>query len=334
MEGRIEAKIKVETKIKEKIHSAPDYMKRFYTSLSSKSYNTKERYVEIVIRFLLHIGNGKYPTLEQLKGVGIFEIEEYLTEISYIKKNGEIVELQPSTYCNIHSSISKFFSFLLKYEYIEKNPFDGGMVERPKLREKDVICLDKNEVTLVEKAIIDGVGNATSVSKQADWKYRDFLLFWLPVINGIRVGALSQINVDDINLEGKYIEVIEKGDRYRKIYFDDKAFKVINMWLVQRRMLLNGEKCDAFFISNRRKRITVRSIEMIIDKYVFAAIGKHLSPHKLRATFATNLYAAKRDIQLVSKALGHKTTAPVQKYVKMFDKDISNAVNMMSGIYE
>lgn len=334
MEGRIENKIKIESKLKEKIHTAPDYMRRFYTSLSTRSYNTKERYIEIVLRFLKHIGGGKYPTAEQLKAVGIFEIEEYLTEISYIKKNGETVEIQPSTYCNIQSGISKFFSFLLKYGYIEKNPFDGGMVERPKLREKDVVYLDKREVISVEKAILNGVGNSASVSKQADWEYRDFLLFWLPVINGIRVGALSQINVDDINLEGKYIEVIEKGDRYRKIYFDDKAFRVINLWLTQRRTLLNGQKCDAFFISNRRQRITVRAIENIVGKYVLAATGRHLSPHKLRATFATNLYASTRDIQLVSKALGHKTTAPVQKYVKVLDKDISNAVNLMSGVYE
>lgn len=334
MEGRIENKIKIEAKIKEKIHGAPEYMKRFYTYLSTKSYNTKERYIEIVIRFLMYIGDRKYPSVDQLKNVGIFEVEEYLTNINYFKRNGETVELQPSTYCTIQSSISKFFVFLLKYGYIEKNPFEGGMMERPKLREKDVICLDKKEVTMVEKAILDGVGNDTSVSKQKDWKYRDFLLFWLPVVNGIRVGALSQINTDDINLAEKYIEVIEKGDRYRKIYFDDKALRIMSLWLTQRRMLLNGKKCDALFISNRRERITVRSIENIIDKYVTTTIGRHISPHKLRATFATNLYANTRDIQLVSKALGHKTTAPVQKYVKMFDKDISNAVNMMSSIYE
>ena len=334
MRGRIESKIQIESKLKKKIDMAPEYMKRFHTSLSKKSHNTKKRYVEIVMRFLMYIGGGDYPSLETLKNIGIYEVEEYLTSINYYEKNGETVELQPSTYCNIQSGITKFFKFLLNYGYIEKNPLDGGILERPKLREKDVIYLDKSEVTKVEKSILDGVGNTLSVSKQKDWKYRDFLLFWLPVVNGIRVGALSQIDVGDINLAEKYIEVIEKGDRPRKIYFDEKAFRVINLWLTQRRKLLGDTKCDAFFISNRRTRITVRAIENLIGKYVLAATGRHISPHKLRATFATNLYSATRDIELVSKALGHKTTAPVQKYVKVLDNDISKAVNIMSSLYE
>ena len=334
MKGRIEAKFKIESKIKEKLTTAPEYLKRFFTSLSTKSYNTKKRYVEITIRFLMYIGNGEYPSIETIKHIGVYEVGEYLTSINYYEKKGEIVELEPSTYCNVQSGIEKFFKFLLNYGYIEKNPLEGGVLERPKLREKDVVYLDKSEVTKVEKAILDGVGNTVSVSKQKDWKYRDFLLFWLPVVNGIRVGALSQIDVGDINLAEKYIEVIEKGDRPRKIFFDEKAFRMINLWLTQRRKLLGNVKCDAFFISNRRSRITVRSIENLIEKYVFAAIGRRISPHKLRATFATNLYSETRDIELVSKALGHKTTAPVQKYVKVLDNDISKAVNIMSGLYE
>ena len=331
MSGRLENKIKTEQKILEKIAEYPDYMKRFYFSISMKTHNTKERYIENVIRFLNVYGEGKTVTLDMLNCVDSFVILKYISDISYYTKNGKAEELSSAAKaCNL-SCLSSFFRFLKTNSMIDKNPFDGGAIDRPKPQEKEIIFLTADEVREVEKAVLDGVGSSRSVSRQKNWKYRDFCLFWLPVVNGIRVGALSEININDIDFNDKSITVIEKGDKRTRIYFDDKAALYLKLWIEQRKEILAGHDTDALFISNQKSRITVMSIERLIEKYTEGAIGRHISPHKLRATFATNLYGKTRDIELTSKALHHKSTVPTQKYVKVFDQDVRNAVNI--GLY-
>lgn len=331
MQGRLENKIKSEQKIQRKIATMPEYIHRYYYSINLKAHKTKERYIEDVLRFISYYGNGNPVTLEMLDKIDSFTIQKYVSDISYYEKNGEITELSNATKaCNL-SALSSFFRFLVANSFIRKNPFDGGAIDRPKPQEKEVIYLDADEVKKVEKAILDGVGSNRAIARHQNWKYRDFCLFWLPVINGIRVGALSEINIEDIDFNDKSISVIEKGNRPTRIYFDDKAALYLRLWMQQRRANLGNNKTDALFISDRRERMTVLSIERQIVKYTEASIGRHISPHKLRATFATNLYRKTRDIELTSKALHHKSTAPTQKYVNVFDQDIRNAVNI--GLY-
>ena len=339
MSGRLENKIKTEQKITEKISTMPEYMKRYYFSIGMKTHNTKERYIEDIIRFLNYYGDEKTVTLEMLDKVDPYTIQKYISDISYYYKKGKLTELSASAKaCNL-SCLSSFFRFLKANNYIKNNPFDGGTIDRPKPQEKEIIYLNKDEVLNVEKAILDGVGSKRSVSRQRDWKYRDFCLFWLPIINGIRVGALSEIDVDDIVFNDRSFSVIEKGNVATRIYYDEKDALYLKLWIEQRKELMkgheydeNGNKINALFISNQRERITVMSIERLIKKYTEAAINRSISPHKLRSTFATNLYGKTRDIELTSKALHHKSTVPTQKYVKVFDQDVKNAINI--GLYD
>ena len=331
MKGRLENKVKTEQKIMNKLAGAQNYLERYYYSINLKTHKTKERYIENVLRFLNAYGNGSTVTIEMLNKVDSFVIQKYISDISYYYKNGKLTELSDSAKaCNL-SCLSTFFKFLATNGYIDRNPFDGGSIDRPKPQEKEVIYLNIDEVKKVEKAIIDGVGSSRAIARQQNWKYRDFCLFWLPVVNGIRVGALSEINVEDIDFNDRSIVVVEKGNRITRIYFDEKSSLYLRLWLEQRRRILGDKKCDALFISDRKERMTVSSIERVINKYTENGINRHISPHKLRATFATNLYHKTRDIELTSKALHHKSTAPTQKYVNVFNQDIKNAVNI--GLY-
>ena len=334
MEGRLEHKIKTEELIREKISHMPDYMNRYYLSLRSKEHTTKNRYITNVSRFLLHYNNGEYPTEDLLKKIDSFQIQVYMTEIQYYDMNGNIKEMKESTQCNIYSYLSSFFSFLARYGYIDRSPFDNNMIERPKIRENAVVFLTPEEVRKVEYTIMNGVGNQVSVSKQKRWKYRDLLLFRIPVINGLRVTALSEINVEDIDLVKRKIRVVEKGGIAKTVDFDHRTSQYIDMWLTERKKLLNGSSCNALFISNRRTRMTTTSIENVISKYTSACIeGKHITPHKLRATCGTNTYQQTKDIYLVSKVLGHKNTMPTKRYAAVFDEDITNAVNNVASLY-
>ena len=332
MKGRLEHKIKIENSIKEKIDEMPMYMSRYFYYINANTHNTKERYVETAIRFLNYLGNGKPVPTEKLEDIDSFAIQKYISDISYYEKNGEIKELSNASKANILSCLSVFMSFLCSNGYIQTNPLRDGTIKRPRPRRKDVIYLNPLEVKKVEKAILDGIGSGRSIARNEKWKYRNFCLFWLPVINGIRVGALSEINVEDIDFKDMSIQCIEKGEKPVSIYFDEKAAMYLRLWMEQRSRILNGEKSDALFISDRKGRLDVSSIEKIIIKYTEASIDRHISPHKLRATFATNLYRKTRDIELVSKACHHASTASTQPYVSVLDQDVRNAVNI--GLYQ
>ena len=333
MNGRLENKIKIETHIQENIKDTPLYLQKFYHSLNSKSHTTKLRYINNIKRFLLKVYNGKYPSEDELNNIDDYVIQIYMSEIEYYNTDGDIKELKENSKCIIYSSLAAFFRFLGKKDIIDNSPFSDGKIERPKINENQIVFLTPDEVRRVEAQIISGVGNSRSVSRQNDWKYRDLLLFRIPVINGLRVTALSEINVNDVDLETRSINVIDKGNISKTVAFDVKTANYLKIWIKEREKLLNGIEQDALFISNRRTRITTRSIERLIDKYTVCIEGKHITPHKLRNTCGTNTYQVKKDINLTSKILGHKTTAPTQRYVAVFDEDKVNAINEVAALY-
>lgn len=333
MEGRLENKIKIEKRIKRKISEMPEYMQRFYYSLGQKSHTTKNVYINNVVRFLLHKYN-EFPPIESLKTIEAFDIQMYISEIRYHNENGNITEIKEATQAGIYSSLSAFFTFLSK-TYQINNPFSGKMIERPSIPDKPIIYMTADEIKTVENQILNGgAGNKTARSKQENWKYRDILLFRIPLINGLRVTALSEINVDDVDFINKRIRVTEKRNVHKYVDFDNKTSEYIQIWLKQRRDLLKDKKETALFISNRRTRMTARAIEDVIKKYTEECLeGKHITPHGLRRTFGTHAYQQTGDIYLVAALLGHRSTEPTRRYAAIMETDKTAAVNKISHLY-
>lgn len=335
MRGRLEHKMRTEAFILDKISEMPEYIKKFYYSLNQKSHTTKIVYINNVIRFLQHVYGEKFPDIELLKGIESYDVQKYMSEIEYFDKDGDIHMLKEASQATIYSSLSAFFMFLNRAYRMGNNPFADKMIQRPTIPEKPVVYLSVDEVREVENQILNGVGNARSIGKQKNWKYRDLLLFRIPCVNGLRVNALCEINIDDIDFYNNKILVTEKRNITKTVDFDAKTANYLRIWLKDRETLL-GEAAKtekALFISNRKTRMTVRSIENVVEKYTECIEGKHITPHKLRSTFGTNLYQKEKDIYLVSKALGHKNTSPTRRYAAVFNTDITKAVNGMADLY-
>ena len=332
MTGRLENKIKTEALIQEKLKNYPDYLNEFYYSLSSKTHMTKLRYINNVLRFL----NWKFEDkatevgIDDIKYIAAFEIEKYINSINYINSGNEAKEMEGTSKAVILSSLSAFFDFMKANEYISKSPFDNKRIERPKQKTNDVVFLTPDEVNAVEQDIL-------SRPDTDQWKWRDLLLFRIPVVNGLRVTALSEINTGDIDFKNNAITVVEKGDIKKSVYVDDQTMKYIRCWFSRRRRILdrNGFKSDALFVSSSNQRITVRSIERLITKMTEKVVPeKHITPHKLRSTLGVNMYQATKDIYLVAEVLGHHSTEPTRRYTKVFNEDKKNAINMMAQIYK
>ncbi len=323
MQGRTEKQKRTEAKLKALLEELPAVYTRYYYSLATKSYTTKQYYIRNVLRFVT-VTFGKIVDEKELAGIDALGIQRYIETIKYIGGGREICA---DTLHGVLSSISSFCRFLRQSGVIAENPTE--LIDNPKKQPKEVICLTPAEITVIESRIINGVGTEHAVKLSEKWKDRDMLLFRLPLISGMRVGALSEINIEDINLKRGCVAVTEKENKNRTFYLDDVTMAYIRRYLAFRNAFSAcGER--AFFISNRGTRMSVRAIELTIKKYS-SGVNDKITPHKLRATYATLLYQQTHDIYKVSRALGHESTVPTQRYVHYDSTDEMENLRLMSS---
>lgn len=328
MYGRTVDKINADRKMRNKIESMPSFIEDYYYYLKEKTYMTQRVYMNNVIRFLTHYGKGDINsvTREDLANIDDIAIQRYMADIEIMDGS---VEMKADSKANIYSSINSFVTFLKRKGIVSSNPFDDGLITMPKYGENDIVYLEPYEYDIVKRNIMAGVGNAASIAKQKNWRYRDLLLFQIPIITGVRVTALTQISISDIDFEKKVINVIDKA-KEKQLFLDDETIGMIYVWLEIREKLLDGVKCDFLFISNRKTKMTPMSVRNVISKYT-ENLDKHISPHKLRSTCGTNLYRATKDIYLVANVLGHNSPVTTKRYTKVDTQARENAATILAN---
>ena len=127
-----------------------------------------------------------------------------------------------------------------------------------------------------------------------------------------------------MDFEDNAFLVTRKGGNQVVLYFPPEVATAMADYLVERKEIeaLPGHE-HAFFLSMQRKRITQRAVENLVKKYarIAAPLKPKISPHKLRSTYATNLYQATSDIYLVADALGHSSVDTTRRhYADMTDE--------------
>ena len=241
--------------------------------------------------------------------------------ILWLEKNG----CASSTVSRAISSMKAYFYFLLQNGDVVHDP--AMLVKNPVIEKKAPKTLTMNQL---EKLL-----NAPACSNSKE--IRDKAMLELMCSTGIRVSEIINLTLDNTNLNLSYIIVTNGKSKERIIPFSESCKIAIENYLMSSRGELlkeKGKECDALFISNRRTRMTVRSIEIIIQKYATVVDNKHITPHSLRRTFGTNTYQDSKDIYKVTKLLGHKSTSPTRRYVKVFDDDLSELVMNSASRYE
>jgi site-specific recombinase XerD len=195
----------------------------------------------------------------------------------------------------------------------------------------------------------DKIELARTVRKQVTWLSEDELerLFSQPDINtlpglrdramlellfssGLRVSELVGLNRDHINLKRREFMVRGKGQKDRPIFISTEAAEWIERYLDKR-----DDNANPLFIrySGRKKvdqsgdfqRLTVRSVQRMVSRYaVLAGITKHVSPHTLRHSFATDLLMNGADLRSVQAMLGHSNVSTTQIYTHVTDPHLKD----------
>ena len=312
----------------------PDYINSFLdysATILNKSPNTIKEYnydLQMFLRFIkIHfnmtkeVDFSKIPTkditIETIKKIQLDDIHAFLSYMA--------IELRSksATRARKASSIRVFFNYLSqKANLLEINPAQN--LESPKLDRRLPKYLNLEE----SKKLLDVTANEDNRNYQ-----RDYAIITLFLNCGMRLSELVGINIQNVDFSESKMTVIGKGNKERTIYLNKACIKAIKDYLEVRPK--QGVKMDklnshkALFLSERRERISKRTVQYIVDKELRAAgldTSKY-SAHKLRHTAATLMYQyGNVDIRALQELLGHESISTTEIYTHVNNQQVRDAI--------
>lgn len=261
-------------------------------------------------------------TLEDMEAVTSNDIEYFLSFLSHYTYDGKEHSCNDRAKARKLSSVRALFKFLFNKGYIGVD--NSAKVATPKLHEKPIIRLDGDEVFGIIDAAESGNGlTPHQMCYHEKTRVRDSAILMLFLGTGIRISELVGLNNEDINFKDNSFIVTRKGGGKSILYFDDDVAKALKRYIEQKENSSENIKdVTALFISNNKRRITVRAVENLVQKYAkIVSPLKKISPHKLRSTYGTQLYKATGDIYIVADVLGHKDVNTTRKHYAAISDD-------------
>lgn len=191
-------------------------------------------------------------------------------------------------------------------------------IELPKINRKQVSFLDQEDV---ERLI--ATFNSDKLSS-----LRDKALVELLFSSGLRVSELVSLDRDHVNTKRREFTVRGKGQKDRPVFISQRASEIIEQYLRKRTdnllpLFISYSKNVISSNDGNYRRLSPRSIQRMIEKHAkLAGITKHVSPHTLRHSFATDLLINGADIRSVQAMLGHSNISTTQVYTHITDKHL------------
>ncbi len=258
-----------------------------------------------------------------IRGVGLKELEklhaedfyDYLTYIADDRANKWCARARKL------SAIRSLYKYLVnKRHYLEYNPTLD--IDSPKPQKSLPKVLSLQEATQLLEAV-----EADLESKN---RIRDYAILTLFLNCGMRVSELVGINISDIDSELTSLRVVGKGSKERVIYLNDACQYALTEHLIQRLSgKYKGVSDRALFLSARDQRISVKTVQALVYKYLKMAglESKHYSVHKLRHTAATLMYQTGHvDVRVLKEILGHEQLNTTQIYTHVSNSEMEHAM--------
>ena len=243
-------------------------------------------------------------------------LRKYRIKLNRYGSENEKNDLQTITQAYHLIALRGFLKYLARRDI---KSLDPSIIDLPHVHRKQVTFLHYDEV----EDMLEEIDTSTESG------LRDRAIIELLYSGGLRVSELVSLNRDSINLERREFVVRGKGSKDRPIFISETCADRVSDYLDAR-----TDSLPALFLNNSRntqvvdtsgdyRRITARSVERIVEKYArLAGITKHVSPHTLRHSFATDLLMNGADIRSVQSMLGHADISTTQIYTHVTDKHL------------
>lgn len=327
-------------KLRELQKELPEFSREFFLAMEiKKATNTCRNYAYDLCTFFYFLKtNNPYFRDKDIRTLPVsvldllqpMDIEEYLSFLTLYEKDGQTYRNHEEGKARKLATLNTFFGYFHKKESIEKNA--PSVVDVPRVKEKNIIRLDANEVA----QLIDNIESGEKLTKQQKvWhernKARDLAIVVTLLGTGVRVTELVGLDLSDLDFDNGAMRVIRKGGNEDIVYFGEETEEMLRNYLDERMQMTPAPGHEnALFISQNNTRITVRSVERLVKKYASTATVKKITPHKLRSTYGTALYQETGDIYLVADVLGHKNVNTTRKhYAAMKEENKRKAANIV-----
>lgn len=225
--------------------------------------------------------------------------------IDHLMIRGYLASLQKrgakkSTVARKLAVLRSFFQYLVREGRVSLNP--AKRVLRPKLEKR-----------LPKFLTVDQAQALMTTPTGEGWVIqRDRAILETFYSTGIRISELVGLNPDDIDFDSGMVKVFGKGRKERIVPIGQKAIDVLHAYLAARPF-----SAEALFNNPRGGRLTVRSVDRIVKKYVRRIDQPTMVPHSLRHTFATHLLEGGADLRSVQEMLGHASLSTTQRYTHL-----------------
>ncbi len=215
----------------------------------------------------------------------------------------------------ILSSIRSFYRYLIRSDKIQKSPF--GHIKNPKIPRKDVDILNQAETA----GFLENIASSTYL------ELRDRAMFELLYSCGMRVSEITNLRLNDINIEEGLIRFIGKGSKERITPVGETAKDFLVRYLNSARPNIEREiKNDYVFLNSRGGSISRQGFWKILKKYAKKQnIDKNLYPHIFRHSFATHLLEEGADLRIVQELLGHSSISTTEIYTNLDKRHIKQS---------
>jgi integrase/recombinase XerC len=194
---------------------------------------------------------------------------------------------KPKTFHRIISTLSSFYRFLYSQGIVTANPLTG--IDRPRIKQQEVKYLKHNQVL----RLIDSIDDI-----------RDKLIVRTIYATGVRVSELCGINIEDIDFDEHTIRIRGKGDKIRTVFVDDDTLQDILTFIGNRIV-------GPLFVGQQGKHISSRAIQHIFKHYA----PQGITPHKIRHSYASELYKRSKNLRVVQENLGHTSIKTTEIYL-------------------
>lgn len=302
------------------IHGFSDYL------ISTASLNTAFSRLQNAVRFLR---SNYFPTPEELS------LDDYTKYMNKAKNRN------PGYANAVYYGLKSLSTYLFISDKCPKDYMDT--VKKPKYYDPPEVIAKREQGFLTSEECNDLLSYLYNrCHDQGDtlsWNWvalRDYALVYLVLTTGMRSNALYKLDVSNIDLENCKVTIREKGDKIVNYSFGENVKTALIEYIHARDYALKKRhyESDALFLSRiDYSRLSQITMVQMVKKHVKKVTEKNLSPHKLRATFCTELYNKTKDLYFVQQCMHHSDASTTERYIRTGKDLTEESAKIMDGSF-